>query len=111
MKNPYATVAKDFALPDEGGYLPQIRAKQPDPDSLARWREQIHQEQQERALAYFCLGDIQDAAVDIPAGANEGSGTLRRPLSPHERRIESFAGSIGFSLDDSILKSAGNGDR
>lgn len=109
VKNPYAAVAEGFALPDEGDYLPPIRAKQPDPDSLARWREQIHQEQQQRALAYFYLGDIQDATADRPAGANEGIGTLRRPLSPQERRIESFAESIGFSLDASILKAAAKG--
>ncbi|MBH3241592.1 replication endonuclease [Serratia marcescens] len=109
VKNPYAAVAEGFALPDEGDYLPQIRAKQPDPDSLARWREQIRQEQQQRALAYFYLGDIQDAATDRPAGASEGIGTLRRPLSPQERRIESFAESIGFSLDDNILKAAAKG--
>ncbi|MGO3437231.1 MAG: replication endonuclease [Serratia liquefaciens] len=109
VKNPYAAVAEGFALPDEGDYLPQIRAKQPDPYSLARWREQIHQEQQQRALAYFYLGDIQDATADRPAGANEGIGTLRRPLSPQERRIERFAESIGFSLDASILKAAAKG--
>lgn len=109
MKNPFTTVAEGFALPDEGLSLPPIRSILPDPASNKRWLEQVHHEQEQRALAYFSLDDGLEAENHQPSTANAGINTIKRPLSKLERQIGSFAESIGFSLDACILKSVAKG--
>ncbi|EMF8143658.1 replication endonuclease [Serratia marcescens] len=109
MKNPFTTVAEGFALPDEGLNLPPIRSILPDPASNKRWLEQVHHEQEQRALAYFSLDDGLEAENHQPSTANAGINTIKRPLSKLERQIGSFAESIGFSLDACILKSVAKG--
>ncbi|MGP2885522.1 replication endonuclease [Serratia marcescens] len=109
MKNPFTTVAEGFALPDEGLNLPPIRSILPDPASNKRWLEQVHHEQEQRALAYFSLDDGLEAENHPPSTANAGINTIKRPLSKLERQIGSFAESIGFSLDACILKSVAKG--
>ncbi|MGO3569160.1 MAG: replication endonuclease [Serratia grimesii] len=109
VKKPFMAVAEGFSLPDEGQYLPPIRSVLPDPASNKRWREQVHHEQEQRALAYFSLDDGQEAENHRPSTASAGINTIKRPLSKLERQIDSFAESVGFSLDACILKSLANG--
>lgn len=109
VKNPFTAVAEGFSLPDEGQYLPPIKSVQSDPASEKRWREQVQQEQLARARAYFSLDDERDTDSNRPATANAGINTVKRSLNALERHIDSFAESVGFSLDACILKSLANG--
>lgn len=109
VKNPFTAIAEGFPLPDEGLDLPPIRSVLPDTASIKRWREQVRHEQEQRALAYFSLDDGQGAENHRPSTARVGINTIKRPLSKLERQIGSFAESIGFSLDNCILKSVARG--
>ncbi|WP_176063380.1 hypothetical protein [Serratia marcescens] len=69
----------------------------------------MRHEQEQRALVYFDLDDGQEAENHWPSTASADINTIKRPLSKLERQIDSFAESIGFSLDACILKSVARG--
>ncbi|HEJ6935126.1 hypothetical protein QZQ56_09830 [Serratia marcescens] len=71
----------------------------------------MRHEQEQRALVYFDLDDGQEAENHWPSTASADINTIKRPLSKLERQIDSFAESIGFSLDACILKSVARGQR